>query len=166
MKPGPATETAAMSASLPSSAAIRSASWRGFIFASRASAMAALVARSPWLASRGGSTTTRERSSPVGRWPAAARRSREAAIRAVKRSKIFMCCNALAAHPARLNHVMCRKCGLLRPRLSQQRGGVKQPGMLIERIAVCHAGNIVADTAGGTAFIKPVEALRPFRRHG
>ena len=38
-----------------------------------ASAIAALVARSPWLASRGGSTTMRVRSGGAGKTPALAR---------------------------------------------------------------------------------------------
>ena len=60
MKPGPAISTAVISGRLRSSAAIRSASSRGLRPASLASAIAALVARSPWPASRGGSTTIRD----------------------------------------------------------------------------------------------------------
>ena len=60
MKPGPAISVLVTSGSLPSSAAIFSARSRGFSPASLASAIAALVARSPWLASRGGSTTMRD----------------------------------------------------------------------------------------------------------
>ena len=48
------------------------AGWRGFNPASLARAIAALVARSPWLASRGGSTTMRDRSGGDGNTPASA----------------------------------------------------------------------------------------------
>ena len=60
MKPGPATSTLSISGSARSLAAIASASSRGFLPASLASTIAALVAMSPWLGSRGGSTTTRD----------------------------------------------------------------------------------------------------------
>jgi hypothetical protein len=62
MKPGPAISVLVTSGSFFSSAAIFSARSRGFMPTSLASAIAALVARSPWLASRGGSTTMRLRS--------------------------------------------------------------------------------------------------------
>ena len=72
MKPGPATSTEAIRSSARSFSAILSARSRGFALASLASTIAALVAMSPWVASRGGSTTTREKSMPAGHWPSAA----------------------------------------------------------------------------------------------
>jgi hypothetical protein len=62
MKPGPAIFTEATFPSLRSLAAMLSASSRGFLPASFARTIAALVAISPCDGSRGGSTTIRERS--------------------------------------------------------------------------------------------------------
>ncbi len=85
MKPGPATETAATSASFSSSAASAVASERGLVPAGFASTIAALVARSPWLASRGGSTATVARSSPPGKVPPATSASSAASRYTAKR---------------------------------------------------------------------------------
>ena len=85
MKPGPATSTRDTSGSLPSSAASVSASSRGFTPAGLASTIAALVAKSPWLASRGGSTVTFRRSSPPGSAPLSVSVSSAASICAAKR---------------------------------------------------------------------------------
>jgi len=60
MKPGPATSAFATSASPRNLAAIASANGRGFVPASLASTIAALVAMSPCALSRGGSTTMRD----------------------------------------------------------------------------------------------------------
>ena len=62
-KPGPATSTLATSGSVRKAAAMVSASARGFWPAALASTIAALVARSPCVASRGGSTAMRDKSS-------------------------------------------------------------------------------------------------------
>jgi hypothetical protein len=75
MKPGPATSTASTASAERRASASGSAIARGAIPAALASTMAALVARSPWLGSRGGSTPTRVRSSPAGNWPAPANSS-------------------------------------------------------------------------------------------
>src|SRR5262245_14242200 len=64
MKPGPAMSTEATFPSLRSLAAMLSASSRGFLPASLARTIAALVAMSPCVGSRGGSTTIREMSAP------------------------------------------------------------------------------------------------------
>src|SRR6185312_4476180 len=64
MKPGPATSAEATFPSLRSLAAMLSASSRGFLPASFARTIAALVAISPCVGSRGGSTTIRETSAP------------------------------------------------------------------------------------------------------
>src|SRR4029077_1148525 len=72
MKPGPAISTDATLASPRRFAAMLSASSRGFLPASFASTIAALVAMSPWVGSRGGSTTMRERSAPGPRTATAA----------------------------------------------------------------------------------------------
>ena len=72
MKPGPGDIDLGHFGRLRSFAAIISASSRGFLPASLASTIAALVAMSPWLASRGGSTTMRDRSGGAGKTPALA----------------------------------------------------------------------------------------------
>jgi hypothetical protein len=71
MNPGPATSNCAKRSSPLSFATICSANSRGFMRASFASTMAALVAKSPWAASRGGSTAIRDCSMPAGRTPSA-----------------------------------------------------------------------------------------------
>jgi hypothetical protein len=76
--------------SLRSSAAIFSARSRGFEPASLASTMAALVARSPWLASRGSSTTMRERSGGAEKAPALVSVATAAPTCSVKTWKTFM----------------------------------------------------------------------------
>ncbi len=75
MKPGPATSTFCTRSSDASPSAIACASSRGFRPASFASTIAALVAMSPWLGSRGGSTMTRDWSIPPGSIPDAIRRA-------------------------------------------------------------------------------------------
>jgi hypothetical protein len=92
MKPGPATSTEATRSSARNFSAILSASSRGFALASLASTIAALVAMSPWLASRGGSTTTREKSMPAGHWPSAANVAQIACTRASTSEN--RCCEA------------------------------------------------------------------------
>jgi hypothetical protein len=89
MKPGPATSTFAINGSARSLPAMASASSRGFLPASLASTMAALVAMSPWAASRGGSTTTRDWSIPAGNSPAAASASLAARTRSRTSAKMF-----------------------------------------------------------------------------
>ena len=89
MKPGPATSTLSISSSARSLAAICSARSRGFALASFASTIAALVAMSPWEASRGGSTTTRDRSA-FGHPPSAASAAQAACTRASTLAK--RCC--------------------------------------------------------------------------
>ncbi|MDQ0836479.1 hypothetical protein QFZ54_000263 [Sphingomonas faeni] len=85
MKPGPATLAEATSSSFDNSATSASASTRGLVLAGLARTIAALVARSPWLVSRGGSTVTFLRSSPAGSVPAAVRVSSAASMCAAKR---------------------------------------------------------------------------------
>src|SRR5512139_3246797 len=75
MKPGPAISTLSICGSARSLSAMAVASSRGFLPASLASTIAALVAISPCEASRGGSTTMRERSVPSGSTDAAASRT-------------------------------------------------------------------------------------------
>ena len=90
MNPGPATLASVMRGSVRSSTASASPSAFGFAFASLARTRAALVARSPWAGSRGGSTTTRDMSSPAGRPPERTRFSRASRTRASKMAKMFM----------------------------------------------------------------------------
>ena len=73
MKPGPATSTFTTVSSAESAAAMASASSRGFLPASLASTIAALVAMSPCEGSFGGSTMTRARSAPGASGAAIAR---------------------------------------------------------------------------------------------
>jgi len=87
MKPGPATSTFSISGSARRRAAIASARSRGLALASLASTIAALVAISPWLASRGGSTTTREKSVPAGQLPSEASAAQIACTRASTSAK-------------------------------------------------------------------------------
>src|SRR5215203_5814262 len=105
MKPGPATSAFSTRGSSRRSAARRSAKARGFIRASLASVSAALVARSPCEASRGGSTTTRPASSPAGILPAASRRSRAAATRRSNRANRFIGHRWPAAESGAARHV-------------------------------------------------------------
>ena len=90
MKPGPAISTLVTRGSSWRSATRSSARARGFMRASLASTMAALVARSPWEGSRGGSTTTRLTSSPDGILPASASRPSASATRFSNSPKMFM----------------------------------------------------------------------------
>src|SRR5262245_48233002 len=113
MKPGPATSTLAIFSPARSFSAIFSASCRGLRPASFASTIAAFVAISPWLGSRGGSTTMRERSAPDPRIAPAAAHTR-ASISANR------CCGL-----ERLDIVLLR--------LTQFRGRVKK----IEQIRSC-----------------------------
>jgi hypothetical protein len=70
--PGPATSAAVTRGSASRRSASRAAMSRGFIAAGLASTIAAFVAMSPWLGSRGGSTDTPAISSPAGSAPDAA----------------------------------------------------------------------------------------------
>ena len=70
MKPGPATSALATPSAAARIAARPSAMFRGLRPAGLANTMAALVVRSPWVASRGNSTPMRSKSSPAGRSPA------------------------------------------------------------------------------------------------
>jgi len=90
MKPGPATSTEAINSSARNLAATCSARSRGLALASLASTIAALVAMSPWLTSRGGSTTTRDRSMPAGQLPSVASALQAACTRASTSAK--RCC--------------------------------------------------------------------------
>ena len=95
MKPGPATSTFATTSSARSFSAMASASSRGFLPASFASTIAALVAMSPCVGSRGGSTTMRERSAPEPSTAARRRRDTRASMSAKR------CCGlAVARHCA------------------------------------------------------------------
>src|SRR6185312_4385128 len=114
-----------------------------------ASTIAALEARSPWLASRGGSTMTRSRSASVSP-------SKEAALtaaftRPVKSLKIFMKENRLT--PSAVRHPAGAR------QLNQFRRLVKQAEVLRQRIAVGHAGDEIGDAAGGAVVI--VASARP-----
>src|SRR5271157_5802841 len=97
--------------------------------------MAALVERSPWAASRGGSTTKRPRSSPRGSSPAAIRFSSSRAMRDWKSAKMFIFLHAVDA-PRRLKE---------RAPLSQVGSAVKKASVLGDREPVGHTGNVVGD---------------------
>ena len=100
MKPGPATPASTTRGSVRKAAASASPSAFGLVLASLARTRAALVARSPWLASRGGSTTTRARSRPSGSVPPRTSASTASRTRASNRAKMFMIAiNPLAPVP-------------------------------------------------------------------
>src|SRR5262249_55171024 len=147
MKPGPATSTLATSGSARSLAAIASASSRGFRPASLASTMAALVAMSPWVGSRGGSTSTRDWSMPAGSTPSAIRASFAARTRARTSAKIFVDTILTFREAARLTQI---------------RGRVKETAVLDKRVAIGHACDVVGDQPGavtgvaGAAFGVPL----------
>ena len=130
-----------MRSSARSFAAIASASSRGFLPASLASTIAAFVAASPWLGSRGGSTVTRDRSMPAGNAPAANQFIDRAADAREKLGENVFCNHERAA------------------RLTQFRGRVKEPAMLGKRVAVGHAGDEIGDAARPRGV---VEAGEPF----
>src|SRR4051812_3589973 len=153
MKPGPATPTEAIRSSARSFSAILSARSRGFVLASLASTMAALVAMSPCVASRGGSTTTREKSMPAGQLPSAAS---AAQIRCTRASTSAKRCDEVGFS------AIC--FGYLGRRLTQIRGRVKKPLVLGKRKAVGHPGDEIADPPGALALRLPFGALDPFRR--
>src|SRR5262249_2602272 len=130
-----------------SRAAIASARSRGLALASLASTIAAFVAISPWLASRGGSTTTREKSMPAGQLPSVASAAQTVCTRASTSAKRWS--DAVLSAMGR--------------RLSQFRGQVKKPLMLCQRETVGHPGDEIADPprAGGLTLL--FRALKPFR---
>src|SRR6476659_9883767 len=148
MKPGPATSTAATRSSARNFSAILSARSRGLVLASLASTIAALVAMSPWVASRGGSTTTREKSMPAGHWPSAARSAQIASTRASTSAN--RCWKAELSDMAR--------------RLTQIRGRVKKPLVLDQGETVGHSGDEIADPAGSFPLVLVPGALDPFGR--
>src|SRR6266702_2448294 len=137
MKPGPATSTDAIRLSARSLSAIFSARSRGFALASLASTIAALVAMSPWVASRGGSTTTREKSMPAGQLPSVASAAQIACTRA---------------------STSANRCGeddfsaMMGRRLTQIRGRVKKPLVLDQGKPVGHPGDEIADPPGARGF--------------
>ena len=69
MKPGPATSTVAIRSSCAQFCRDRFGEIARLLAGSLASTIAALVAMSPCAGSRGGSTTTRDRSMPAGKTP-------------------------------------------------------------------------------------------------
>src|SRR4051812_30467048 len=150
MKPGPATPTEAIRSSARSFSAILSARSRGFAFASLARTIAALVAISPCVASRGGSTTTREKSTPARQLPSVASVAQIACTR------------------ARTSAKRCGEVGLsamMGRRLTQIRGRVKKPLMLNQGKAVGHPGNEIADPPGPLLGIRlALGAFDPFGR--
>src|ERR1700756_4318307 len=152
MKPGPATSTDAIRSSLRSLSAILSASSRGLALASLASTMAALVAMSPWLASRGGSTTTRAKSTSAGQPPSAASAPQTAWTRAKTAANRCWDGDFSADFSA------------MGRRLTQIGGRVKKPLVLDQRVAVGHPRDEIADPADafGVGFLP--RALQPFRR--
>src|SRR5689334_21732702 len=152
MKPGPAISTEVIRSSLRSFSAILSASSRGLALASLASTIAALVAMSPWPASRGGSTTTREKSIPAGQPPSAARPAQTAWTRA-KTAANRCWAGALSAD-----------FSAIRRRLTQIRGRVKKPLMLDQGVAIGHPGDEIADPAGALGLGFLGRGIQPFRR--
>src|SRR3954467_15246406 len=148
MKPGPATSTDAIISSRRSFSAIFSASSRGLALASRASTIAALVAMSPCAASRGGSTTTREKSVPAGQSPSLASAAHTACTRANTAAK------------------RCFGEGLsdMGRRLTQIRGRVKKPLVLDQRKAVGHPRDEIANSSGTLGRGLAAGPFQPFRR--
>ena len=141
MKPGPGDLDLADSVVGAQLRRDRSASSRGFLPASLASTMAALVAMSPWVGSRGGSTTMRDM---IGAGRQAPGRDQRDRLRATRRGR------ACRAKDVRGRHAFvtalrrpCRQAA----RLTQFRGRVKKPRVLDERVAVGHAGDEVGDAA-------------------
>src|SRR5262249_26505529 len=150
MKPGPATSAFATTSSSRSFAAIASANARGLAPASLARTMAALVAMSPCALSRGGSTTMRDWSIPVGSTPSA--------------TSAFVAARTLSRTAAKTFWALMAVFVRWRP-LTQFRGRVKKPRVLRQRVAVGHAGDEIGDVARARGRIAPVDDLRPFRRH-
>ena len=152
MKPGPATSTFATRSSARSFAAIASASSRGFLPASLASTMAALVAMSPWAASRGGSTTMRD-------WSIAGRQHAVRDQRVVGRTDLVENDGEDV-----LDAFMVGAACVRSRRLTQFRGRVKKPRVLDQRVAVGHAGDEIGDAAQAAGFVPGLDGLRPFGR--
>src|SRR5271163_2306414 len=137
MKPGPAASALETSGSRARSAARLAANARGFepaSLASRAYTIAALVERSPWTDSRGGSTTKRLRSTPRGNSPAAIRFASSRAMRDWKSAKTFIFLHAVEAWAPQE-----------RAPLSQVGSAVKKAAVLGDRESVGHAGDVVGD---------------------
>src|SRR5262249_998798 len=150
MKPGPATSAFATSASPRNLAAIASANGRGFVPASLASTMAALVAMSPCALSRRSSPPTPDLPLPPATMPSATTASLAAGTLSRTAAKTFWSLMSI--------FVWWR-------RLTQFRGRVKKPGVLRQRVAVGHAGDEIGDVARARGRIAAVDDLRPFRRH-
>src|ERR1700756_2539469 len=148
MKPGPAISTFSIRSSTRRRVAIASARSRGLAFASLARTIAALVAISPWLASRGGSTTTRDKSIPAGQLPSAASLAQIACTRASTSAKRWRELDFSA----------------MRRRLTQFRGRVKKPLVLGQCEAVGHAGDEIADPPRPRRFALVRRAVAPFAR--
>ena len=154
MKPGPATSTLAIRSSARSFSATSSASSRGFLPASLASTIAALVAMSPWVGSRGGSTTTREGSSAGKRARRGRARRAPRCTRARTVAKIFI--GARVGHGARA----------IRKNSQSSQSFRKQP-----RVFARSAKRSVIpamksrDAAAPARRRRAPESLAPFRRH-
>ncbi len=142
MKPGPATETSATSASSFSLAMMISASARGLVPSGFASTIAALVATSPWLASRGGSTPIRPKSSSdrfslhdINLFEGVLNSGFEVGEKVHRTLPRIGCAAGL-----------CRAAGAA---AAYRKSGsvVKQPPVGADCIGVGHAGQIIADMA-------------------
>src|SRR5262249_45378108 len=137
---GPATEPSTTSGLAFRRASKGSAMSRGFLPAALASTMAALVAMSPCAASRGGSAVMAEKSSADGSSPAAC-----------------MAFSAPSTSPVKGRWGFMGR-GLLPIRRALSLIEVEQPAMLVEGVAVGHAGDVIGDQAGPG---RPLGCLRP-----
>src|SRR5512143_1775079 len=167
MKPGPAISTFSTNGSEASSGTMRSASSRGFLPAALARTMAALVARSPWEASLGGSSVMPSMLASCGTTPSC-----------------LSCCTAARTcpwNPAKtsmkapgktyLSMILSEnRCPLFRimlaRRLTQIGSGVKQAPVLDKRVAVGHAGDEIGDVAGIAARAGLGCLIAPLGREG
>src|ERR1051325_5961175 len=154
MKPGPATSTSAIRSSARSLSATSSASWRGFLSAGLASTIATLLAMSPWVGSRGGSTTTRDASS-AGNAPAAVSAASAACTRPSTFAKIFWSGSDIGRALSQVPADKSKRGQLCR----------KQPSVLLQRKAVGHSGNEISDLTRAPGGIERVEPFAPLGRH-
>src|SRR5262249_40689423 len=171
-------------------APMASARSRGFLPASFASTMAALVAMSPCAASRGGSTTMRDWSIPAGSMPSAisarlaARTWSSTAAkmfwslmvnrtfgsgrltyfpRQVKAKARYLQPSGKPATLARVSVPPGRGYGIASTQLRRR---LKQSRVLDERIAVGHPGNEIGDAAQPRGLVAGLRALDPIGRNG
>ena len=137
----------------------RMASSRGFTPSGLASTIAALVATSPCVGSRGGSALMRSSAAEAASsWAGSRIASTTALIRCSKSVKRFIGPSSYAANSAKTAAFRGRGA------LTQIGGGVKQPPVLGDRVAVGHAGNVIGHAARRAETRRPGRSRSPIRR--